>query len=167
MSEALSDAAVKDHPKVQVLRARTQASLGKTAEAISTLKELLTKHPDSLPGHYFLGQVSEQIGDLDAARAAYGWFDAAPQQFIQRWQGKRDKAFDSAEDVVLIGRAGCSHCSRARTLLEQKGWAYDEIEANPRRLRATSGKATTPQIFVDGQYVGGAEELEKYLAKQS
>ena len=69
-------------------------------------------------------------------------------------------------DVVLIGRAGCSHCSRARTLLEQKGWAFDEIEANPRRLRATSGKATTPQIFVDGQYIGGADELEKYLAKQ-
>jgi glutathione-dependent peroxiredoxin len=70
-------------------------------------------------------------------------------------------------DVVLIGRAGCAHCARARTLLEQKGWAYDEIDANPRRLRATSGKATTPQIFVDGEYVGGADELEKYLAKQS
>lgn len=70
-------------------------------------------------------------------------------------------------DVVLIGRAGCAHCARAKTLLEEKRWAYDEIEANPRRLRATSGKATTPQIFVDGQYVGGADELEKYLAKQS
>jgi glutathione-dependent peroxiredoxin len=70
-------------------------------------------------------------------------------------------------DVVLIGRAGCAHCSRARTLLEQKGWVYDEIESNPRRLRATSGKATTPQIFVDGQYIGGADELEKYLAKLS
>ena len=69
-------------------------------------------------------------------------------------------------DVVLIGRAGCAHCSRARTLLEKHGWAFDEIEANPRRLRATSGKATTPQIFVDGQYIGGADELEKYLAKQ-
>jgi glutaredoxin len=69
-------------------------------------------------------------------------------------------------DVVLIGRAGCSHCARARTLLGEKGWAFDEIEANPRRLRATSGKATTPQIFVDGQYIGGADELEKYLAKQ-
>jgi glutathione-dependent peroxiredoxin len=70
-------------------------------------------------------------------------------------------------NIVLIGRAGCSHCARARTLLEQRGWAYDEIEANPRRLRATSGKATTPQIFVDGQYVGGADELEKYLANES
>lgn len=69
-------------------------------------------------------------------------------------------------DVVLIGRAGCAHCARAKTLLARKGWAYDEIDANPRRLRATCGKATTPQIFIDGQYVGGADELEKYLAKQ-
>ena len=76
-----------------------------------------------------------------------------------------DPNVKAPRDVVLIGRAGCSHCARARTLLEQKGWAFDEIEANPRRLRATSGKATTPQIFVDGQYIGGADELEKYLAK--
>ncbi len=77
-----------------------------------------------------------------------------------------DPSAKAPRDVVLIGRAGCSHCARARTLLAEKGWAYDEIEANPRRLRATSGKATTPQIFVDGEYVGGADELEKYLAKQ-
>lgn len=68
-------------------------------------------------------------------------------------------------DVVMIGREGCAHCARARKLLEDKGWAYDEIAASPRRLRATSGKATTPQVFIDGTYIGGADELEKYLAK--
>ena len=77
-----------------------------------------------------------------------------------------DPAAKSPPDVVLIGRASCAHCARAKELLEKKGWAYDEIEASPRRLRATSGKATTPQIFVDGEYIGGADELEKYLAKQ-
>jgi glutaredoxin len=71
------------------------------------------------------------------------------------------------KDVVLIGREGCGHCARARKMLEEKGWAFDEIPASPRRLRATSGKATTPQIFIDGQYVGGCDELEKYLAKVS
>jgi glutathione-dependent peroxiredoxin len=68
-------------------------------------------------------------------------------------------------DVVLIGRDGCSHCARARQLLTEKGWAFDEVPASPRRLRAVSGKASTPQIFVDGQYVGGADELAAYLAK--
>lgn len=67
-------------------------------------------------------------------------------------------------DVLLIGRAGCTHCARARKLLTAKGYAYDEVRATPRNLRAVSGKSTTPQIFIDGQYIGGADELEKHLA---
>ena len=66
-------------------------------------------------------------------------------------------------DVVLVGRDGCSHCARARAALEQKGWPFDEVPSNPRRLRGLSGKQTTPQIFIDGKYIGGADELETYL----
>lgn len=69
-------------------------------------------------------------------------------------------------DVVLVGRTGCSFCAKAKKMLDDKGWQYDEIPSSPRRLRAVSGKATTPQIFVDGRYIGGAEELEAFLAKQ-
>lgn len=90
-------------------------------------------------------------------------FEVSDADTMLRYLDPQAKA---PRDVVLIGRAGCAHCARAKKLLADKGWAYDEIEANPRRLRATSGKATTPQIFVDGEYVGGADELEKYLAKQ-
>lgn len=67
-------------------------------------------------------------------------------------------------DAVLIGRPGCKHCVRAKELLEAANIEYDEIEATPRTLRATTGKTTTPQIFIDGKYIGGADELEKYLA---
>jgi glutaredoxin-like protein len=67
-------------------------------------------------------------------------------------------------DVLLFGRAGCSHCARARKLLTEKGYAFDEVRATPRNLRAVSGKSTTPQIFIDGKYIGGADELEKYFA---
>lgn len=65
-------------------------------------------------------------------------------------------------DVFMIGRAGCSHCARARKLLELKGLAFEEVHATPRNLRAATGKSTTPQIFIDGKYIGGADELEKY-----
>jgi glutaredoxin-like protein len=67
--------------------------------------------------------------------------------------------------VLLIGRPGCAHCARAKKLLHEKGYAYDEVMATPRNLRAVSGKTTTPQIFIDGKHIGGADELEKYLAK--
>ena len=38
---------------------------------------------------------------------------------------------------------------------------YAELEP----YQGATGKATTPQIFIDGEYVGGAEELETYLAR--
>lgn len=66
-------------------------------------------------------------------------------------------------DVVMFSRAGCSYCAKAKELLSAKGITYEEVEASPRRLRAVSGRASTPQIFVDGKYVGGADELEQLL----
>ena len=66
-------------------------------------------------------------------------------------------------DVLMIGRLGCSHCARARKLLTEKGIDFDEVHATPRNLRATSGKSTTPQIFIDGRYIGGADELERHF----
>jgi glutaredoxin-like protein len=69
-------------------------------------------------------------------------------------------------DIVLFTKPGCSFCTRAKQLLADKGWAYEEVPSSPRNLRAVSGKTSTPQVFVDGQYIGGSEELEKYLTKE-
>jgi glutaredoxin len=67
--------------------------------------------------------------------------------------------------VVLFTKPGCSYCAKAKKLLSDKGWSYDEVPSTPRNLRAVSGKASTPQVFVDGHYVGGADELEAFVAK--
>lgn len=67
-------------------------------------------------------------------------------------------------DVLMFTKPGCSFCTKAKKLLADKGWAYEEVASSPRNLRAVSGKASTPQVFVDGKYVGGAEELETFLA---
>jgi glutaredoxin-like protein len=69
-------------------------------------------------------------------------------------------------DVLLFTKPGCSFCTKAKKLLSDKGWTYEEVASSPRSLRAVSGKGTTPQVFVDGKYVGGSEELEAFLAKQ-
>lgn len=63
--------------------------------------------------------------------------------------------------VLLIGRPGCSHCARAKAILSRAGLVYEEVAATPRNLRAVSGKTTTPQIFIDGKLIGGAEELAR------
>ncbi len=69
-------------------------------------------------------------------------------------------------DVLMFTKPGCSFCTKAKKLLADKGWAYEEVASSPRNLRAVSGKASTPQVFVDGKHVGGSEELEAFLAAQ-
>ncbi|MBX3264879.1 MAG: redoxin family protein, partial [Labilithrix sp.] len=71
----------------------------------------------------------------------------------------------SPADVLMIGREGCSHCARAKKLLQEHGLVFDEVKATPRNLRAATGKTSTPQIFIDGKYIGGADELEAYFAQ--
>jgi len=75
-----------------------------------------------------------------------------------------DPAAKAPHDVLLFTKPGCSFCAKAKKLLGDKGWSYEEVASSPRNLRAVSGKATTPQVFVDGTYVGGTEELEKLLS---
>ena len=60
----------------------------------------------------------------------------------------------------------CPFCDRARALLERKGVRYSEIdlESQPERraeMIARSGRRTVPQIFIDGQPIGGSEELDE------
>ncbi len=66
-------------------------------------------------------------------------------------------------DIVLVGREGCGFCVSARSMLAEAELDFEEIEASPRRLRALSGRTSTPQIFVNGQHLGGSEELAAWL----
>jgi glutaredoxin-like protein len=66
--------------------------------------------------------------------------------------------------VVMFSREGCEHCARARELLEQAGFSYVEIpldaDVRGRVVGALSGRTTVPLVFLNGQVVGGADELE-------
>jgi len=68
---------------------------------------------------------------------------------------------------TLITKRGCMHCERARKLLREKGMLFEEVELSrsltTRSLRAMSGRATTPQIFLAGKLIGGADDLEAYF----
>jgi len=68
---------------------------------------------------------------------------------------------------TLVTKRGCIHCERARKLLREKAMLFEEVELSrtvtTRSLRALSGRATTPQIFVGGKHIGGADDLEAYF----
>lgn len=71
--------------------------------------------------------------------------------------------------VSVLTKPGCPHCVRAKKLLQEKGYSYEEIELGANglsysSLAAISGQGTTPQVFIDGQRIGGADELEQYFS---
>ncbi|OSI13397.1 glutathione peroxidase [Neisseria canis] len=73
------------------------------------------------------------------------------------------------ESIAIITKPGCQFCANAKKVLEDKGLAYEEIvlgkDASIVSVRAITGKATAPQVFIGGKYIGGSEDLEAYLAK--
>lgn len=67
-------------------------------------------------------------------------------------------------DIALVTRAHCSFCVQAKDLLKKHGLEYSELPASPRTLRALPGGMTTPQVYINGESIGGFQELEKIIA---
>lgn len=69
--------------------------------------------------------------------------------------------------VALITKPGCPFCSKAKDLLNAKNIAYEEIvlgkDATSVSVKAISGNTTVPQVFFDGQNIGGSDDLEEFL----
>jgi glutaredoxin 3 len=67
--------------------------------------------------------------------------------------------------VELYTTGWCPFCARARALLERKGVAYTNIDLDeePNRrdemIRRSGGRRTVPQIFIDGEHIGGSDDL--------
>ena len=70
----------------------------------------------------------------------------------------------AAPKIELYGTEYCSFCAAARMLLKKKGLQWQEIPVSRdpdarREMEARGGSRTVPQIFIDGQPVGGFDEL--------
>ena len=71
----------------------------------------------------------------------------------------------SAPKVILYSSPWCGFCARARSLLDDKGIVYEEIDVEAvdgarEEMLARSGRRTVPQIFIGASHVGGCEELQ-------
>ena len=68
-------------------------------------------------------------------------------------------------EIELYTTPFCPYCTRARTLLERKGVAFIDIDITeePGRraemVRRAGGRISVPQIFIDGEHIGGSDEL--------
>ena len=66
--------------------------------------------------------------------------------------------------IEMYTQPWCPYCSRAIALLQKKGVTFQEIDAphgTPQRREAIarSGQTSVPQIFFDGQHIGGSDDL--------
>ena len=73
-----------------------------------------------------------------------------------------------APKVSMFTKPGCPHCNRAKDELIDNEFEFEEIELGKNglsysSLRAITGQTTTPQIYIDGQHLGGADALEEWL----
>ena len=72
--------------------------------------------------------------------------------------------------VLMLARHGCSFCARAKALLAERGIAYEAVhlgdELTMQGIKAASGTAKVPQIFVDGKLIGGFEQMAEFLNAQ-
>jgi glutaredoxin 3 len=70
-----------------------------------------------------------------------------------------------ADRIVVYSTPFCGYCSAAKRLLAAKGAAITEIdvmfdpEQRQKMMEQSGGRRTVPQIFIDGQHIGGFDEL--------
>lgn len=68
-------------------------------------------------------------------------------------------------EVTIYATMFCPYCSRAKRLLDDKGVRYQEIDvdmtagARAEMIENAGGQRTVPQIFINGQHVGGSDDL--------
>ena len=73
--------------------------------------------------------------------------------------------------VEIYTKGYCPYCARALALLRSKNVAIEEYEISldaPKRdemIARSNGRTTVPQIFIDGQHIGGSDDLAALDAK--
>ncbi len=67
--------------------------------------------------------------------------------------------------VEIYTKFLCPYCARAIALLKSKGAAFDEIDITmdaqkrAEMIGRAPGRTTVPQVFIDGQHIGGSDDL--------
>jgi len=83
---------------------------------------------------------------------------------IDRTQDQAERSAAMAE-VEMYATMFCPYCSRARQLLQRKGVTFveidiaDEPERRAEMIRRAGGRTTVPQIFINGEHIGGCDDL--------
>ncbi|MEE4203654.1 MAG: glutaredoxin 3 [Halieaceae bacterium] len=69
-----------------------------------------------------------------------------------------------SKKVVVYSSDWCPFCIRAKSLLNKKGVAFEEIKVDGKRelrqeMARKAGRTSVPQIWIGETHVGGCDEL--------
>jgi len=72
-------------------------------------------------------------------------------------------------NIEIYTKEWCPYCAKAKALLKSKGLSYQEVnvtsdEALQQEMVTRSGRRTVPQIFLDGESIGGYDDLANFNA---
>jgi glutaredoxin-like protein len=76
--------------------------------------------------------------------------------------------YETPRPAFMLARHGCPHCARAKQLLKDRGIPFEAVhlsdEFSMQGVKAASGAATVPQVFIDGALIGSADQLAAYFS---
>ncbi|MDB5944940.1 MAG: redoxin family protein [Ramlibacter sp.] len=71
------------------------------------------------------------------------------------------------DQVAMLTREGCPYCAKAKQLLNDAGIAFADIDLphsmRTRALGAIAKATTVPQLFVNGQLIGGSDAVQAWV----
>lgn len=67
-------------------------------------------------------------------------------------------------EIIIYTTAWCPYCLWAKSLLQRKGVAFNEIkvDGNPAlraEMASKAGRTSVPQIWIGERHIGGCDEL--------
>jgi len=67
--------------------------------------------------------------------------------------------------VEIYTKSTCGYCMMAKRLLKSKNVSFAETDIlqqpdkRPEMIQRAGGRSTVPQVFIDGQHIGGFDDL--------
>ena len=73
--------------------------------------------------------------------------------------------------AIVWSKDYCPYCVNAKALLDSKGIMYEERNISQGKwtkeqlLEAVPGAKTVPQIFLDGELIGGYDQVKEHFSQ--
>lgn len=73
-------------------------------------------------------------------------------------------------DIKVYSKKNCAGCDQAKALLDTKGMGYESVDVmlskDAQALFREKGFRSVPQVMIDGEFIGGFEELKQKLTTE-